>query len=75
MSEERLRNPFRNEADAFRVLVMIVAGGAIVVAVALLTRPLIGACVGLILLAAGLWRAWGLIQAWRRADGEGGGGP
>jgi hypothetical protein len=59
------RNPFRNEADAFRVLLMISAGGAIVIALALLVEPLVGALAGLILLGVGAWRAWGLLQAWR----------
>ena len=59
------RNPFRNEADAFRVLVMCIAAGAAVVAVTLLTRPLIGSLLALVLVAIGLWRAWGLLQAWR----------
>jgi len=60
------RNPFRNEADAFRVLMMFVAAGAIVVAVTLLTSPGVGFALALVLLAVGLWRAVGLIQTWRR---------
>jgi len=67
---EHPRNPFRSEADAFRVLVMIVAAGAVVVAVTLLTRPLVGALVGLALVAVGLWRTWGLLQAWRAAEAD-----
>ena len=67
---EHPRNPFHSEADAFRVLVMIVAAGAVVVAVTLLTRPLVGALVGLALVAVGLWRTWGLLQAWRAAGSE-----
>lgn len=67
---ERARNPFRNEADAFRVLVMVVAAGALVVAVTLLTRPLIGALLGLVLVSIGLWRTWGLIQSWRRLGSD-----
>jgi hypothetical protein len=64
-TEERPRNPFRSEADAFRVLVMCIGAGAAVVAVTLLTRPLFGALLGLVLVAIGLWRAWGLLQTWR----------
>jgi hypothetical protein len=60
------RNPLRNEADMFRVLMMFVAGAAIVVAVAVLVGSLAGVVVGAILVAIGLWRTWGLIQAWRR---------
>ena len=63
---ERPRNPLRSEADAFRVLIISVVAGAAVVALALLTRPLFGALLGLVLVAVALWRAWGLLQAWRR---------
>ncbi len=67
MADERPpRNPFRNEADAFRVLMMFVAAGAIVVAVTLLTSPGVGFALALVLLAVGLWRAVGLFQTWRR---------
>lgn len=58
------RNPFRNEGDAFRILMMVVAAGALVVALALLTRPLIGALVGLVLVAVALWRTWGWLRVW-----------
>ena len=64
---DEIRDPFRREADAFRVVMMILAGAVIVIAVALLTRPLIGAIVGAVLLAVGLWRAWGLARAWLQA--------
>lgn len=67
---ERARNPFRNEADAFRVLVMFVAAGVLVVAAALLIDPLAGVVVGLGLLAIGLWRSWGLLQSWRRLGSD-----
>ncbi len=63
---EAPRNPLRNEADMFRVLIMFGAGAAIVIAVALLIGSLAGAIVGAVLIAIGLWRTWGLIQAWRR---------
>lgn len=62
---DRPRNPFRNEADAFRVLVMFVAAAAVVIAVALLVDPLAGALLGLVLVGVGLWRAWGLWRSWR----------
>jgi len=69
------RNPFRNEGDAFRILMLVVAAGALVVAVALITRPLIGALIGLALVAVGLWRAWGWGRVWFAArtpsDAEG----
>jgi UPF0716 family protein affecting phage T7 exclusion len=60
------RNPLRNEADMFRVLIMFAVAGAIVIAVALLIGSLAGAIVGAVLVAIGLWRTWGLIQDWRR---------
>lgn len=62
------RNPFRREGDAFRVLMMVVAAGAIVIVVTLLTRPLVGALVGLALVAVGLWRAWGWVREWFAAQ-------
>jgi UPF0716 family protein affecting phage T7 exclusion len=63
---ETPRNPLRNEADMFRVLIMFGVGAAIVIAVALLIGSLAGAIVGAVLIAIGLWRTWGLIQDWRR---------
>ncbi|MDP9189341.1 MAG: hypothetical protein M3O25_08845 [Actinomycetota bacterium] len=61
------RNPLRSEADAFRLLMMVVAAGAVVVAVTLLTTPAIGFAVALVLIAVGLWRAIGLFGEWRRS--------
>jgi hypothetical protein len=61
---EPLRNPFRSEGDAFRLLMVVVAAGAVVVAIAVLTRPLVGALVGLALVALALWRTWGWVRAW-----------
>jgi hypothetical protein len=60
------RNPLRNEADMFRVLIMFGVGAAIVIAVALLIGSLAGAIVAVVLVAIGLWRTWGLIQDWRQ---------
>ena len=50
----------------FRVLLMFVAAGASVIAVALLISSLAGALLGLILVGIGVWRAWGLLRTWRR---------
>ena len=50
----------------FRVLIMFAVAAAIVIAVALLFGSLAGLIVGVILVAIGLWRAWNLIQDWRR---------
>jgi hypothetical protein len=63
---DRPRNPFRSEADAFRLLLICVAAAAVVIAVALLVSSLAGALLGLVLVLIGLWRAWGLLQDWRR---------
>lgn len=62
---ERPRNPFRNEADAFRVLVMFAAGCALVAAVTLVAGSIAGVAVALALLALGAWRSWGLWRSWR----------
>lgn len=50
----------------FRVLLMFVIAGAAVIAVAFLISSLVGFLLALVLLGIGLWRAWGLIQEWRR---------
>jgi hypothetical protein len=63
---ETPRNPLRNEADMFRVLIMFGVGAAIVIVVALLIGSLAGVIVLAVLVAIGLWRTWGLIQDWRR---------
>jgi hypothetical protein len=68
--QQRPRNPFRSEADAFRLLMMFVAGGALVVAATVLVSSLAGALLGVVLLAYGLWRAVGLIQTWRREGSD-----
>jgi hypothetical protein len=65
-SAETPRNPLRNEADMFRVLIMFGVGAAIVIAVALLIGSLAGLIVLVVLVAIGLWRTWQLIQDWRR---------
>jgi hypothetical protein len=54
----------------FRVLLMFVVAGGAVIAVALLISSLAGALLALILLGIGLWRAWGLLQEWRRVGSD-----
>jgi Flp pilus assembly protein TadB len=66
VNEQRPRNPLRNEADMFRVLIMFGVAAAIVIAVAVLFGSLAGVIVLAVLLAIGLWRTWQLIQDWRR---------
>jgi hypothetical protein len=63
---ETPRNPLKRESDMFRVLIMFALAAAVVIAIALLVNSLAGAIVGVILIAIGLWRTWGLIQEWRR---------
>lgn len=48
-----MRDPFRNEADAFRLLAIIGAAAGAVIAVALLIGTLAGALLGLVLLVIG----------------------
>jgi hypothetical protein len=53
-----MHNPLRSEADAFRWVIMIGAGAASVIALALLTRPAIGAVWGAALIGFGLGVAY-----------------
>jgi hypothetical protein len=66
VAESRPRNPFRNEADAFRLLLICTAAAAVVIAVALLVSSTAGALLGVVLVGIGLWRAWRLLQEWRQ---------
>jgi Flp pilus assembly protein TadB len=70
MQGPRPRNPLRNEADMFRVLIMFAIAAAIVIAIAVLVSSLAGALVAVALVAIGLWRTWSLIQDWRRYGSE-----
>jgi hypothetical protein len=47
------RNPFRNEADAFRILVIVGAGAAVVIVAATVFGTTAGALLGLTLLLLG----------------------
>ena len=49
------RNPFQNESDAFRVLVMILAGAGIVIAAAEIVGTWLGLILGVILISIGLY--------------------
>ena len=53
-------NPFRNEEDAFKVLVVIVVAAVVVIAAAVLISSTVGAILGAIAIALGLWKtvAW-----------------
>ena len=47
------RNPFRNEADAFRILVIVGLAATVVIAVAVVFGSTAGALLGLVLLLLG----------------------
>ncbi len=69
MTEERqVRNPFRNEGDAFRIVLMIFGAALIVIALGLLVSALAGALVGLVFVGIGAWRAWGWLRYWLGSD-------
>jgi hypothetical protein len=69
--EERFRNPFRNEADAFRVLVMILLAAGVVIAAAELVGSWLGAALGLVAIAIGVYATIGwLRQGLAEADEE-----
>lgn len=70
MPDEELRNPFKSEADAFRILVMILAAAAIVIACAVLVSATLGAILGVIAIAIGLWRAGGWLGEMLKAPDE-----
>lgn len=53
MTEPEPRNPFRNEADAFRILVIVGVASAVVVVVATIFGATAGALLGLVLLLLG----------------------
>jgi hypothetical protein len=53
-----MHNPLRSEADAFRWLVLIGIGAAVVIVVTLITRPAIGAAVGAAIVGFGAGLAW-----------------
>ncbi|HYG97174.1 MAG TPA: hypothetical protein VD741_08705 [Solirubrobacterales bacterium] len=54
-----------NEAAVFRWVVIVGIAGAAVVAVTLLTRPLVGALLGLVLVIAGCVRGYRwAVQRW-----------
>lgn len=75
MAGTELRNPFKSEQDAFRILVVIVAVAAIVIACAVLISTTLAAILGVIAVAIGVWRAGGwLAQMLGPPDDEDGTG-
>jgi hypothetical protein len=57
-----MRNPFRNEGDAVRIVVMIVVAGAIVIASALLISSTVGAVLALVAILIGAWATVGWLR-------------
>ena len=57
-----MRNPFRSEADAFRVVMMIVVAGGIVIASAVLISTTVGAVLALIAILVGVWATIGWLR-------------
>jgi hypothetical protein len=53
-----MHNPFRSEADAFRLVVIFAVAAAVVVAAAVLIDPAVGAAILLAELVVGVWLAW-----------------
>ena len=56
------RNPFRNEADAFRILVMIVLVAAIVIAAAEIVGAWLGVTLGLVAIGLGLYASFNWLR-------------
>lgn len=69
--EPEMRNPFRSEADAFRILVMIVVVAAAVIAAALLVGSWLGVVLGLIAIAFGLKATVGWLRVGLREPDAG----
>src|ERR1700761_6116820 len=53
-----MHNPLRTEADVFRLVVVIVGAAALVVALALITKPVWGILLAVALIAIGIGAAW-----------------
>ena len=67
-----LRNPFKREQDAFRLLVIVGIAAFLVIAVALLVNTTAGALLGLIfvLIGGSMALKWLRLQLEERDDGE-----
>lgn len=60
--EPEMRNPFRNEADAFRVLVMIVVAAAIVIAATVVVGSWLGAILAFLAFSLGIYSTVGWLR-------------
>jgi hypothetical protein len=65
-----IHNPLRSERDVFHAVVVIGAGAAAVIALALLTKPIFGAILLAVEAALGIWVLW--RRAREAPTGEGG---
>lgn len=65
-----VRNPLRSEADAFRLLIIVLAAGALVIAVAVLISGVAAAALALVLLAVAMVRAFNLFRQWHREGSD-----
>jgi GABA permease len=57
-----MHNPLRSEADVFRLVVVIGAAVALVVALTLLTRPVYGVLLAALLIGIGIGLAWRITR-------------
>jgi hypothetical protein len=53
-----MHNPLRNEADVFRLVIVLVGAAALVVALTLITSPIWGILLAVALIAIGVWFTW-----------------
>ena len=53
-----MHNPLRSEADVFPLVIVLVAAAALVVALTLITSPIWGILLAVVLTAVGVWFAW-----------------
>ena len=59
-------NPFRREQDAFRMLVAVLGGAAVVIAVTVVTgRALFGLITAFALVCLASWKLWSDFRAWQ----------
>lgn len=73
--EPPLRNPFRSEADAFRLLVIVGVSVAAIAAAAALGGPWLGVPVAVILIAAGTRASYRWLRRSLEAPATGEGRP
>ena len=65
MADGSLGNPFKSEAEMFRVLVVVVVAAVPVVLAALLVGPVLGLVVLGVELGVGIWWLWRALRTRR----------